>query len=667
MFRKFTLLALTLVLLTGLLAAYMRIASAGLGCPEWPGCYGLELADDPSHLLRQKVDMRMKVVGGTWAPAVHRYLGATIGVALLIILGWVLRLPDSRPRMAGYAIAAALLALTLAGLGYWSAQAGDLPLLWTGQFALGFVVMALLLAVYLDAQPGGVRAVFTGAGLCWLARSSLAVLLLEIILGGWTSMNLAGTACPDFPTCFGSYRPEVDYAAAFDPFQFLLTHEQSNVLPLAVRAAMHWAHRLGGALIFTMLTILAFGISSGRYPAHLSRAGLLLNMLLFAAIGLGVATVLLRLPVMVALAHHLAAALLLLNVAYVNVHLVRRAPVWAGEQTKAAREASPPLAAVTPPPPVVEVAPPPSGLFDRLRTQLVKTRSGLTGVLANLALGKKSIDKGLLEEIEERLLLADLGANTTTHIIDDLTQRLERHELGDWDLLQAHLRRQLLDILRPCSVPLVVTENVRPYVILVVGVNGVGKTTTIGKLAKRLQLQGHSVMLAAGDTFRAAAVEQLQHWGERNGIVVIAQASGSDSASVIYDAVQSAQARKVDVLIADTAGRLHTKSNLMEELRKIKRIIGKLDSSAPHEILLVVDAGTGQNAISQARQFNEAVGLTGIALTKLDGTAKGGVIFALAEQFAIPIRFIGIGEGIDDLQDFDADRFIEALFETRVH
>ncbi len=293
--------------------------------------------------------------------------------------------------------------------------------------------------------------------------------------------------------------------------------------------------------------------------------------------------------------------------------------------------------------------------------------NGLTGVLANLALGRKAIDKELLEEIEERLLMADLGVNTTTRIIDDLTQGLERHELRDWDVLQARLRQHLLGILRPCSLPLVIPENVRPYVILVVGVNGVGKTTTIGKLAKRLQVQGHSVMLAAGDTFRAAAVEQLQRWGERNGIAVIAQASGSDSASVIFDAVQAAQARKVDVLIADTAGRLHTKSNLMEELRKIKRIIGKLDEAAPHEILLVLDAGTGQNAISQARQFNEAVRLTGIALTKLDGTAKGGVIFALAEQFGIPIRYIGIGEGIDDLQDFDADRFIEALFETRVH
>jgi len=217
-------------------------------------------------------------------------------------------------------------------------------------------------------------------------------------------------------------------------------------------------------------------------------------------------------------------------------------------------------------------------------------------------------------------------------------------------------------MLRPCSLPLQIPEQDKPFVILVVGVNGAGKTTTIGKLAKRLQTQGHSVMLAAGDTFRAAAVEQLQTWGERNNIAVVAQHTGADSASVIYDALQSAQAKGVDVLIADTAGRLHTKSHLMDELKKVKRIMGKLDESAPHEVLLVLDAGTGQNALSQARLFNETVTLTGLALTKLDGTAKGGVIFALARQFGIPIRYIGIGEGIDDLQDFDAENFVNALF-----
>jgi fused signal recognition particle receptor len=229
-------------------------------------------------------------------------------------------------------------------------------------------------------------------------------------------------------------------------------------------------------------------------------------------------------------------------------------------------------------------------------------------------------------------------------------------------VLITRLKEQLRAMLEPCSQPLVIAQDVRPFVILVVGVNGVGKTTTIGKLARRLKLQGHSVMLAAGDTFRAAAVEQLQTWGERNEIPVIAQQSGADSASVIFDGVQAAQARGVDVLIADTAGRLHTKSNLMEELSKIKRIMGKLDPNAPHEVLLVLDAGTGQNALSQAKLFHEAVGLTGLVITKLDGTAKGGILFALASQMGIPIRYIGVGESLEDLQDFDAGRFVDALF-----
>jgi fused signal recognition particle receptor len=236
-------------------------------------------------------------------------------------------------------------------------------------------------------------------------------------------------------------------------------------------------------------------------------------------------------------------------------------------------------------------------------------------------------------------------------------------QFADAEALMASLHRHMQAILAPSSQPLVIPADKRPFVILMVGINGAGKTTTIGKLAHRFQQQGLKVMLAAGDTFRAAAVEQLQTWGERNGVPVIAQRQGADSASVIFDALQSAQARAVDVLIADTAGRLHTQSNLMEELKKIKRVLTKIDPAAPHEIMLVVDAGTGQNAISQAQEFNQAVGLTGITLTKLDGTAKGGIIFAVAKKLNIPIRFVGVGEGIENLREFDAKEFVDALFD----
>ena len=302
------------------------------------------------------------------------------------------------------------------------------------------------------------------------------------------------------------------------------------------------------------------------------------------------------------------------------------------------------------------------GWFARLKQGLAKTSSSLGEGMASLFLGKKEIDDDLLEELETRLLMADVGMEATTAIMGNLTRRVARKELADSGALYQALQVEMAELLRPVEQPMTISAQKKPHVILVVGVNGAGKTTTIGKLAQRLQNEGKKVMLAAGDTFRAAAVEQLQVWGERNQIPVIAQHTGADSASVIFDAVQAAQARGMDVLIADTAGRLHTKDNLMEELRKVARVMGKLDDSAPHEVLLVLDAGTGQNAINQTRQFNETIPLTGLALTKLDGTAKGGVIFALAKHFQIPVRYIGVGEGIDDLRDFVADDFVKALF-----
>ncbi|WP_421671622.1 signal recognition particle-docking protein FtsY [Rahnella sp. EDr1-12] len=300
------------------------------------------------------------------------------------------------------------------------------------------------------------------------------------------------------------------------------------------------------------------------------------------------------------------------------------------------------------------------GFFARLKRSLVKTRQNLGSGFVGLFRGKK-IDDELFEELEEQLLIADVGVETTRKIITSLTEHASRKQLKDADALYGKLKEEMSEILSKVEQPLDVSGKT-PYVILMVGVNGVGKTTTIGKMARQFQAQGKSVMLAAGDTFRAAAVEQLQVWGQRNKIPVIAQQTGADSASVIFDAIQAAKARNVDVLIADTAGRLQNKAHLMEELKKIVRVMKKLDEDAPHEVMLTLDASTGQNAVSQAKLFNEAVGLTGITLTKLDGTAKGGVIFAIADQFSIPIRYIGVGEGIEDLRPFKADDFIEALF-----
>ncbi|MEI6894053.1 MAG: signal recognition particle-docking protein FtsY [Colwellia sp.] len=299
--------------------------------------------------------------------------------------------------------------------------------------------------------------------------------------------------------------------------------------------------------------------------------------------------------------------------------------------------------------------------FARLKQGLSKTRQNLGGGLVDLFRGKQ-IDDDLFEELETHLLLADVGVETTMKIIDTLTQSANRKQLKDASALYDLLKIELKNVIEGVSKPLVIPEGEGPFVMLMVGVNGVGKTTTIGKLAKQFQAQGKSVMLAAGDTFRAAAVEQLQVWGERNDIPVIAQHTGADSASVIFDAISAARARKVDIIIADTAGRLQNKAHLMEELKKIVRVMKKLDVNAPHEIMLTLDAGTGQNALSQTKLFDEAVGLTGLTITKLDGTAKGGVIFAIADKHSIPIRYLGVGEGIDDLRPFNSDEYIDAIF-----
>jgi fused signal recognition particle receptor len=300
--------------------------------------------------------------------------------------------------------------------------------------------------------------------------------------------------------------------------------------------------------------------------------------------------------------------------------------------------------------------------FNRIKNSLQKTRHQLTESLARLVLGKKKVDAELIEEVEELLLTADVGPTVTEEIIQCLSTKLARNQLADGLAVWEILKQQLGELLQPCESALVINSEHKPTVILVVGVNGVGKTTSIGKLAHYLQKQGKQVMLAAGDTFRAAATEQLTIWAERNHIPIVAQHQGADSASVIYDAFQAAKVRNIDVLIADTAGRLHSKNNLMQELQKVKKVIGKLDATAPHEIMLILDAGTGQNALLQAEAFNKAISLTSLMLTKLDGTAKGGVIFAIAKKLSLPIHFVGLGEGIEDLQVFSAQEFVRALF-----
>lgn len=304
------------------------------------------------------------------------------------------------------------------------------------------------------------------------------------------------------------------------------------------------------------------------------------------------------------------------------------------------------------------------GLFQRLRARLNRGDSWLTYDLANLLPGGR-IDDTVLDELETRLITADVGVETTEKILDGLRKQVARKELGNLEALLKALRTALLNVVKPASIPLVIDQAARPFTILVVGVNGAGKTTTIGKLARRMKDHGLKVMLAAGDTFRAAAVEQLQVWGERNGVPVIAQSAGTDPAAVAFDAVQSAKARGFDVLLADTAGRLHTQSNLMEELKKVKRVIGRVDDRAPHEVLLVLDASQGQNALQQARLFNEALGVTGVVLTKLDGTAKGGIVFALASELKVPIRFIGTGESAEDFDEFDPEDFVDSLLKRK--
>ncbi len=661
MFRKITLFGVVLALIVIVVGSYVRLSGAGLGCPDWPGCYGqaIPLDFDSADFKAQAAKAfsgQTPDLAKAWKEMSHRYLAAALGMAILLLalLSW--REQQNRPAVVAAASTLAVLVGLQAALGMWAVKLHIMPIVVTGHLLLGMMTFWLLFWLYLRVNPKVSPLALPRNGSAIFARFAMGVLFLEIVLGGWVSANYAALACSGFPACNGSWWPKADYQTALNFFSGLSTG-YTGVIAFDAQVAASWLHRVGALICFIVLALVMLNATSAHHSKSIRRAGLGLSVLLLLQIGSGIIGVKFGMPLLAAVAHNAVAALLMLPLIAIGFYS-RYAYV---EALKPVVEVEPEAAVVAEQAyPVAE----PESLYLRLKSQLKRTRSGLSGVLAQIPLGQKEIDEDLLEAIEASLLMADIGVDATTEIIKRLTESVERHQLNDGEALTAALKQELLSMLQPCNKILHIPKQDKPFVILVVGVNGAGKTTTIGKLAKRLQTQGHSVMLAAGDTFRAAAVEQLQVWGERNNIHVVAQQTGADSASVIYDGVQSAQAKGIDVLIADTAGRLHTKSNLMDELKKIKRIISKLDENAPHEVLLVLDAGTGQNALSQTRLFNETVALTGIALTKLDGTAKGGIIFALAKQFGIPIRFIGIGEGIDDLQDFDANAFVNALFVT---
>jgi fused signal recognition particle receptor len=630
---RITFWAMILVVLVGVT---QRMVLAGIGCPDGLGC-----DDQGIGLLSLGLQSHGALIG-----LIHRVLAGVTGVLVLISVLGVFRAPALKA-----ARGPALLALILVGLqgwiGFQMPAFSGMPIVMVGHLLLGFVTISIWQRGILALAPS------TGPRepvpfLLLSARMAEALVLLVVFVGAWVSATGAGLACPDFPTCRGEYLPPADYGlllkTLFNPWS-----DPRVLLTPGAFAGLHVLHRTLGGVLVLWLIALGFGVTSNPKIPSLSRQGLVLNALVFVVVAVSMALVARHLPVVLGALHVLMALLLLFVVGKIRQGLT----LQSGDRSVAGV----PLATDVAPTRVQTPTAATTG--GRLRQQLGKTRSGLMGFLS----GRGNAEAGFLEDLEAQLLMADLGVTTTQEIMDHLTASLQKEGLKTIDEIRAQLRTHLSQLILPVSQPLVIPEQIRPFVILVVGVNGVGKTTTIGKLAKRLQQQGLSVMLAAGDTFRAAAVEQLQTWGERNEVPVIAQHTGADSASVIFDALEAAMARQVDVLIADTAGRLHNKSNLMQELSKVKRIMARLDPTAPHEILLVLDAGTGQNAVNQAKQFHEAVGLTGLVLTKLDGTAKGGVLFALARQFGIPIRYIGIGEGIDDLRDFEAEDFIAAIFD----
>ncbi len=564
LFRNVIRLALWTTLLMILAGTAQRMSAAGVGCPSGLGC-----AEAGIGSIQESLQSWSGTLG-----AAHRAMGGGMGV--LILLASVLSFVVPAGRSAGVRVSLGLVLLLAVGQGYLGmhlAQWSGIPLVMVGHLIVGFAIAGLLHRVVLGVSAK-VSPKAPAPVLLFLARCCEFLLFGVVFLGGWVSATGAGLACPDFPTCRGVPLPEVDYPALilglFDP-----QVDPRLLLAPAASAALHVLHRTLGGVLLIFLTVLSFGVTSNPKVPALSRLGLGLNGLIFISVATAFALVQRHLPIALGVLHVFLSLITLVWVGRIRQGLI----VSAGSTPVIQFVGETPASSVPSPGPLAPV-PSAGSVAERLRSQLGKTRGGLMGFLQ----GRGAIDREFMEELEAQLLMADLGVSATQEIIAHLSENLERQELSDRETLRQRLRTHLRSLILPVSQPLVIPAEIRPYVILVVGVNGVGKTTTIGKLAKRLQQRGWSVMLAAGDTFRAAAVEQLEAWGERNDVPVIAQHTGADSASVIFDALEAAKARKVDVLIADTAGRLHNKSNLMEELSKVKRIMARLDASAPHEI-----------------------------------------------------------------------------------
>jgi len=652
MFRVFTVLVGFFILLLAGTGAYQHLVPVEvLTCNEFLSCYTQVV----------QIFAQENIANHELIALIHSISAFAIVVLLGMMILSSFWLKNARLKLVVYTLILVGLVGVQIPLGMHTHWLGTQALNQLVHYLLNAFALYVLVHIYLHSKTGCVKR--NDGTKSWLVSSAIVVLGLQLLLGAWLTANHAGLVCGGFPQCLNSWWPQANYVNAFN---FLAP------LSFDAKIAVHWVHRVFSVIVFIGLTGLMLSATSSRIRP-VRWAGAAISLLLLVQFSAGIALVKLSMPAWIGVVHSLTALILMLPLLLIRFHAKYKAvdevlPAEDALVSEDLRKEEKPALTVEDgvqilAPELVE----PESLYLRLKSQLGKTRTGLGAALSVVTFANRKIDQDLLEDIETSLLMADVGMDVTTEIIAKLEESVEKHQLQDVDALSGILKQQLFELLEPVSQPLVIPEKQGPYVILVVGVNGAGKTTTIGKLAQRLQQQGHSVMLAAGDTFRAAAVEQLQVWGERNKIHVVAQHTGADSASVIFDAVQSAQAKGIDVLIADTAGRLHTKSNLMEELKKIKRIIGKLDDTAPHEVLLVLDAGTGQNALSQAEHFNKAVELTGLALTKLDGTAKGGIIFALAKQSGIPIRFLGVGEGINDLQDFNAKHFIDALFNQDKH